>query len=384
MPSNNKRSIANADADPRRAAGLRLLRIIGGPDHANTTSLLARLSPDFVDLLIATGYGELLSRPALNMKTRELVTVAVLAARGNTPSAFRFHCGGMLNTGWTPVQVVETIRLASSHTGIANASANLARVGEVFASRGMAVTENGRQHSDTGHIGVPVTAPAMAGELNEKMRHIASLAILVAIGAEDAEVSRQVNACQRGGWTREEIVEVLIQLTGYIGWPMALASAASVLSALDHANDIDIAAHIEAPTPMPGDESDGRRFLRRYGSAAAPVLQDADRVAAGWERDGAAAIWQARQGIDATRVNADLCIIAALTALGRPADADFLRLHIAAALDAGTPPATIISLVESLSPYVGWPAVRRAGAIVAAELASPASLSAPGRERHHE
>jgi 4-carboxymuconolactone decarboxylase len=239
-----------ADMDPRHTAGLRPMRSGGGSGYAKTTSTLARLSADFADVLTGTGHGELLTRSALDIKTRELLNVATLAARGDNSTAFRFHCGEMLNAGWTPLQIVDTIKLAGAYTSFSASSANLAHLDEVFASRGVEMPENARRQprplpegSDTRK---PETVPVTAQLLDKRMGHIASLAILIALASEEGAVSREVPACLRNGWTLEQIVEVLIHLTGYMGWPTVLASAADVLDALNCADDQDAATGIDS------------------------------------------------------------------------------------------------------------------------------------------
>lgn len=54
------------------------------------------------------------ARPELSLEYRELATVAVLAAQGNSRMALRPHCRGMLNTGWSPRTLIEAVLIGVS------------------------------------------------------------------------------------------------------------------------------------------------------------------------------------------------------------------------------------------------------------------------------
>ncbi len=51
---------------------------------------------------------------------------------------------------------------------------------------------------------------------------LATLAIVMALPNQHPAVRQHLKVCRRLGWTRKELTEVLIQLTGYIGWPLVL------------------------------------------------------------------------------------------------------------------------------------------------------------------
>jgi 4-carboxymuconolactone decarboxylase len=96
---------------------------------------LARLSPEgavppwesLADLAptlgnqVAYAFGHVLSREELDVRTRELVTVAILAAAGDTANQIAFHVQGALRAGATVAEVVETITQVSVYAGIPRA-----------------------------------------------------------------------------------------------------------------------------------------------------------------------------------------------------------------------------------------------------------------------
>jgi len=96
---------------------------------------LKRDEPELFRFIVEFVFGEVLSRPALDLKTRELVTVAVLTALGNARQQLRLHIHGALNVGWSREEVHEIIMQQAVYAGFPAAlnGATLAR--EVFAQR---------------------------------------------------------------------------------------------------------------------------------------------------------------------------------------------------------------------------------------------------------
>ena len=66
-------------------------------------------APDLYRDTVEFVYGNILSRPVLELKTRELITVAALIALGDTRSQLMFHINGALNVGCTREEVMEVI-----------------------------------------------------------------------------------------------------------------------------------------------------------------------------------------------------------------------------------------------------------------------------------
>ncbi len=66
----------------RRIRGMRLCRRVYAGAFTKLMSRVRALHPDLATWMIEEGYGRVLSRPGLDARTRELVTVAALAASG--------------------------------------------------------------------------------------------------------------------------------------------------------------------------------------------------------------------------------------------------------------------------------------------------------------
>src|SRR4026208_238111 len=75
----------------RHAAGVAALARLGGPDVAAPILAAAGIAPDVVRLAIDFAFGEVLSRPGLELRTRELCTVAALSGLGHAEPQLKWH-----------------------------------------------------------------------------------------------------------------------------------------------------------------------------------------------------------------------------------------------------------------------------------------------------
>jgi 4-carboxymuconolactone decarboxylase len=93
------------------------------------------IAPDFGPMLAEFAFGEVLARPGLDLRTREIATVAALAALGTAPAQLRAHMRAALNLGWTREELVELMMQMAVYAGFPAALNGLAAAKEVFASR---------------------------------------------------------------------------------------------------------------------------------------------------------------------------------------------------------------------------------------------------------
>ncbi len=98
---------------------------------------MAPIAPDFADMMVEFGYGEMMSRPGLDPKGRQLVTLGALAALGHPVDQLKGHINGALSVGLTPNEIVEALMQVALYAGFP-ASTNALRVAKrVFADRGV-------------------------------------------------------------------------------------------------------------------------------------------------------------------------------------------------------------------------------------------------------
>jgi 4-carboxymuconolactone decarboxylase len=96
-------------SEDRRTRGMRLLREITGEPGEAVIRELREVAPDLADWIIDFSYGDVMARPGLDRRSRELVTIAALTALGNAQPQLKVHIQGALNVGCKPKEIVEVI-----------------------------------------------------------------------------------------------------------------------------------------------------------------------------------------------------------------------------------------------------------------------------------
>lgn len=96
---------------------------------------LAPIAPDFARYLIEFPFGDIYSRPSLDLKSREIATIAALAAMGNAQPQLKVHIEGALNVGCTRDEIVEVFMQMAVYAGFPAALNALFAAREVFAAR---------------------------------------------------------------------------------------------------------------------------------------------------------------------------------------------------------------------------------------------------------
>ena len=100
-----------------QARGELLCRRVYGSRYNRLRELMDSTHPDLSRWMIGEGYGKVLSRPGLASRSRELCTVAVLAAL-DAPRQLEAHVIGALNVGARPGEVEAALRIAGLGCGI--------------------------------------------------------------------------------------------------------------------------------------------------------------------------------------------------------------------------------------------------------------------------
>ena len=121
--------------DERYQRGWAKLKEIDGEQGERVLSSLSGIAPDFARLLIEFPFGDIYSRPGLDLKTRELAVIAALAALGNAAPQLKVHIHGALNVGACEQEVVEIMMQMAVYAGFPAALNGLFAAKEVFAER---------------------------------------------------------------------------------------------------------------------------------------------------------------------------------------------------------------------------------------------------------
>jgi 4-carboxymuconolactone decarboxylase len=78
---------------------------------------VAEVAPDFARMVIEFAFGDLYSRPALDLKSRELIAIAALAVRGNAGPQLRVHVESAERVGLSKAEVVEALMQVALYAG---------------------------------------------------------------------------------------------------------------------------------------------------------------------------------------------------------------------------------------------------------------------------
>jgi len=96
-------------SDEKYKRGLEKLEEISPGAAKRTAESLNDIAPDMVRYMMEFVFGEISSRPGLDMKSREITAVAALAALGTAPNQLKIHIKGALRCGCSRDEVVEVL-----------------------------------------------------------------------------------------------------------------------------------------------------------------------------------------------------------------------------------------------------------------------------------
>jgi 4-carboxymuconolactone decarboxylase len=254
-PSASLMEVQTMTARDRHARGLELLKRVGGENYDVQLKGLETVAPDLARFTVEFAYGDVMSRPGLDLKPRQLATVAALAAMGTAPAQLKYHINGALNVGWTPSEIVEALLLSSVYAGFPAALNGVFSAKEVFRDRGIAFTPSAAPvREDRYERGLRALERVSAGSgtavvqslediapdlarfivefsygdviaragLDGRTKEIATVALLTALGTARPQLKMHINAALNLGASEEEIVEVVQQMAVYAGFPAAL------------------------------------------------------------------------------------------------------------------------------------------------------------------
>jgi len=110
---------------------------IDGEQGERVIKSLEWIAPDFAKLLIEFPFGDIYSRPGLDLKSREIATVAALCAMGTAAPQLKVHIHGALNVGCTAREIVEVLMQMAVYAGFPAALNGLFAAQDVFKERGV-------------------------------------------------------------------------------------------------------------------------------------------------------------------------------------------------------------------------------------------------------
>jgi 4-carboxymuconolactone decarboxylase len=393
-------------SENRYKRGIETLKRVGGIDYDRAIRPLEVFSPDLARMLVEHGFGDIVSRPGLELKQREIVTVAALTAIGSVRPALKYHIHGMLNVGCTPQEVIETILHAVVYAGFPAAQDGITIAREVFKERNLEFKPvTARPEGDRYRLGIrnlqktegdrvrtvatrfANLAPDLPrliiefarGEiwnrrgLSLKSREFATIAMVTALGNQPNSIQAHVEGALRAGATETEIKEVLMQMTVYAGYPKTLAAVTAAQQAFTDLKQ----RGMPAASPQPDlesrrqAESNEARYRRGLDALNQISKSSGEAVVKSFEDiapDLGRYIVEFSYGDVFSRPNLDLkarelATVSALTGLNTTASELPLKVHVNGALNVGANRQEIVEAIIHMIPYVGFVKVQQAMAL---------------------
>src|SRR3982750_3894402 len=103
--------------ESRLERGKRALARIDGEAGQNVIAALGDIAPDFANYVFEFPFGDIYSRPGLDLRAREIATIAALTAMGNATPQLKVHLEAGLNVGLTKEEITETIIQMAVYAG---------------------------------------------------------------------------------------------------------------------------------------------------------------------------------------------------------------------------------------------------------------------------
>ena len=100
------------------------------------------IAPDFATYLFEFPFGDIYSRPGLDLRSREIATIAALAAMGNAAPQLKVHIEAGLNVGLSRQEILEILMQMAVYAGFPAALNGLLAAKEVFAARDSEMNES--------------------------------------------------------------------------------------------------------------------------------------------------------------------------------------------------------------------------------------------------
>ncbi len=118
--------------EDRYQKGMEMLKIMNPNSYKQLADTLDDIAPDLARFVAEFPYGDIYTRPGLDLKTRELVTVGAITALGTAPLQLKSHIKGALNVGCTREEIVEVLIQMAVYAGFPAALNGIYAAKEVF------------------------------------------------------------------------------------------------------------------------------------------------------------------------------------------------------------------------------------------------------------
>ena len=219
--------------------------------------------PEFMRILQRFIFGEVCYTGKLDNRTRELITITVLAVNQTLPQ-LKSNVKAGLHVGCTPVEIREVIYQCAPFIGFPKTLNAIAAMNEVYTAQNIPLPlENQEtiQDKERYQAGLAVQEPLYGSEirekysylpdeyaeavprfltefcfgdfytrkgLNEKERELFIFVLLSALGGADLQVYSHAAGALKSGSTSEDLLAALLHAMPYMGFPRMLNALNSI------------------------------------------------------------------------------------------------------------------------------------------------------------
>ncbi|MCH3963925.1 MAG: carboxymuconolactone decarboxylase family protein [Clostridium sp.] len=119
----------------RYELGINKLSEVDGTGGTEVVESLNDIAPDLGKYIIEFAFGDIYTRPSLDLKQRELVTLSTLAALGGCEKQLDVHINGALNVGISKKEIIEVFIQCIPYIGFPKVLNAVSAAKDVFLSR---------------------------------------------------------------------------------------------------------------------------------------------------------------------------------------------------------------------------------------------------------
>ena len=92
---------------------------------------IKKISPDFWEMIVSFGFGDLYARKSLSLSQREIITLTTLITQGAFDQ-LKVHLQAALNVGLSKEEIIEVIIHCAGYVGFPKAVQAMGIAGEIF------------------------------------------------------------------------------------------------------------------------------------------------------------------------------------------------------------------------------------------------------------
>jgi 4-carboxymuconolactone decarboxylase len=127
----------NATESERYRSGWERLREVDAEVGERVIESLQSVAPDLGRYVVEFAFGDIYTRPVLDLRRRQLVTIAALTTLGGAEPQLEVHVNGGLNVGLTAREIVEAMLHCVPYTGFPRVLNAVFVAKRVFEERGV-------------------------------------------------------------------------------------------------------------------------------------------------------------------------------------------------------------------------------------------------------